>query len=75
MKIWVIAETKDGRLRRVSKELAAKAATLGDVAVLEVSGEHVSAAAAATALAGRAQTDSPDLILFGATPAGRDVAA
>ena len=75
MKIWVIAETKDGRMRRVSKELAAKAATLGDLTVLEVSGEHVSAAAAASALAERVTTDPPDLILFGATPAGRDVAA
>ena len=75
MKIWVIAEMRDGQLRRVSKELAAKAVTLGDATVLEVSGEHVSAAAAAAALDERAKTDLPDLILFGATPAGRDVAA
>ncbi len=76
MKIWVIAErSKDGALRRVSKELAAKAASLGDAAVLEVNGERVSAAAAATALAERAKTESPDLILVGATPSGRDVAA
>ena len=75
MKIWVIAEMRDGQLRRVSKELAAKAVTLGDATVLEVSGEHVSAAAAAAALDERAKTDVPDLILFGATPAGRDVAA
>ncbi len=75
MKIWVIAETKDGHLRRVSKELAAKAATLGDAIVLKVGGEHVAVAAAAAALALRAKTDAPELILFGATPAGRDVAA
>ena len=75
MKIWVIAEQKDGELRRVSKELAAKAATLGDATVLRVTGERVSAAAAATALAERAKTDAPDLILAGATPTGRDVAA
>jgi len=75
MKIWVVAEQKDGALRRVSKELAAKAATLGDLTVLAVSGEHVDAAAAATVLAERAAAESPDLILFGATPAGRDVAA
>ena len=42
MKIWVVAEKKDGQLRRVSLELAAKAATLGDVTVLEVTGERVS---------------------------------
>jgi len=75
MKIWVIAEKKAGALRRVSKELAAKAATFGDVTLLELSGEHVSTAAAAAALADRAASESPDLILFGATPAGRDTAA
>ena len=75
MKIWVIAEMKDGALRRVSKELAAKAATFGDVTLLELSGEHRSTAAAAAALADRAASESPDLILFGATPAGRDIAA
>ncbi len=78
MKVWVIAERSTTGLRRVSKELAAKAATLGDTTVLEVqptSGEHVSAVAAATGLAERAAAESPDLILFGATPTGRDVAA
>jgi len=75
MKIWVIAEKKDGELRRVSRELAAKAASLGDVEVLEVAGERVSGAAAATALAERAKDGAPDLILVGATPSGRDVAA
>ena len=76
MKVWVIAERNaDGGLRRVSQELAAKAATLGDAAVLEVTGERVSAVGAASALAERAKAEAPDLILFGATPAGRDVAA
>ena len=75
MKIWVIAEQKDGALRRVSKELAAKAATLGDLTVLALGGEHVDPTAAAMALADRAATESPDLILIGATPAGRDIAA
>ena len=76
MKIWVVAErSTDGSLRRVSRELAAKAASLGEATVLEVTGERASAVAAAAALAERAKTESPDLILFGATPAGRDVAA
>ena len=75
MKIWVIAEQKDGELRRVSKELAAKAAALGDATVLRVTGERVPAAAAAAALAERAKSDAPDLILAGATPTGRDIAA
>jgi len=75
MKIWVIAEKKDGELRRVSRELAAKAASLGDLEVLEVTGERLSGAAAASALAERAKDGAPDLILVGATPSGRDVAA
>ena len=75
MKVWVIAEQKDGELRRVSRELAAKGASIGDLTVLRVTGEHVSALAAATALAERAKTESPDLVLAGATPTGRDVAA
>ena len=75
MKIWVIAERSADGLRRVSRELAAKAASLGDVTVLEVSGERVSATAAAAALAERAAADPPDLIVIGATPSGRDVAA
>jgi electron transfer flavoprotein alpha subunit len=75
MKIWVIAEKKDGQLRRVSRELAAKAASLGDATVLEVTGDPVSAAAAAAALAERATAEGPELILAGATPSGRDIAA
>jgi electron transfer flavoprotein alpha subunit len=75
VKIWVIAEKKDGQLRRVSRELAAKGAQLGELTVLHVAGERVSGAAAAAALAERATAEAPDLILFGATPSGRDVAA
>jgi len=75
VKIWVIAEKKDGELRRVSRELAAKAASLGELEVLEVTGERLSGAAAASALAERAKDGAPDLILVGATPSGRDVAA
>ncbi|MHB8631034.1 MAG: electron transfer flavoprotein subunit alpha/FixB family protein [Candidatus Limnocylindria bacterium] len=76
MKVWVIAErSADGQLRRVSRELAAKAAALGDATVLEVTGERRSGAAAAMALAARADAEGPDLILAGATPSGRDIAA
>jgi len=75
MKIWVIAEKKEGELRRVSRELVAKAASLGELEVLEVTGERLSGAAAASALAERAKDGAPDLILVGATPSGRDVAA
>ena len=36
MKVWVVSETKDGQPRRVSRELAAHAPTLGDVTVVRV---------------------------------------
>ena len=78
MKVWVIAETKDGELRRISREAAAKAAELGDVEVLEFhasGGPRASSNAGAKALAERAKASPPDLILVGATPAGRDLAA
>jgi len=79
LRIWVIAErAAGGGLRRVTGELAAKAATLangGTVTVLEISGERTSAVAAAAALAERASSEAPDLILLGATPTGRDVGA
>lgn len=76
MNVWVIAELKEGELRRVSLEAVAKATELGDADVLELhSDERASALAGATALAERARAGAPDLILVGATPAGRDLAA
>jgi len=76
MKVWVIAELKEGELRRVSLEAVAKATELGDADVLELhSDERASALAGATALAERARAGAPDLILVGATQAGRDLAA
>ena len=85
MKVWAIVErgVRDelGRhsapLRRVSLEVAAKASALGDAEVLEPhgSGERASARAFAVALAERAKAAAPDLILIGATPAGRDLGA
>ncbi len=76
MKIWVVAETKDGELRRISREAAAKAARLGDAEILELHADgRASSNAGATALAARAKEGPPDLILIGATPAGRDLGA
>ena len=79
LRIWVIAErSAAGGLRRVTAELAAKAATLangGTVTVLEVTGERTSAVGAAAALAERASGEAPDLILLGATAGGRDLGA
>lgn len=78
MKLWVVAETKGGELRRVSLEACALAAGLGEVEILELHGsgeERSSSGAGATALAERAAAGLPDLIVVGATPAGRDLAA
>lgn len=77
-KVWAVAErAKDGELRRVSVEAAAKAGELGEAQVLELhgAGERTSATAAATTLAERAKTGQPQLIVIGATPAGRDLGA
>lgn len=78
MKIWVVAEKKGAELRRISMEAAAKAAELGEVEVLELHGsgeQRSSSHAGASALAARAAVSPPDLIVVGATPAGRDLAA
>ena len=78
MKIWVVAEKKGAKLRRISMEAAAKAAELGEVEVLELHGsgeQRSSSHAGASALAARAAASPPDLIVVGATPAGRDLAA
>lgn len=77
MKIWVVAEkSTDGELRRVSLEACAFAADLGEVEVLEPHGSgatRTSTNALASALAERAKAAPPELILLGATPAGRDL--
>jgi len=76
MKTWVIAERKEGKLRRVTLEIAAKARELGDVTVLEVSGlERYSPLPAVAALAAKAEAESPSLVLIGSTVNGRDLAA
>lgn len=76
MKTWVIAERKDGELRRVARELAVKAKELGEATVLEVAGpERYAPRASAGALAARAKGGAPDLVLVGATPNGRDLGA
>ncbi len=76
-KTWVVAERKDGELRRVSLEIAAKAKDLGgDVEVLDVTGlERYLTGPAVAALAAKAKSDAPELVLVGSTPSGRDIAA
>lgn len=79
MRIWVVAErAADAELRRVSLEAARKAAELGEVEVLEPHGSgggRTSTTALAAALAERAKAAPPELIVVGATPAGRDLGA
>jgi electron transfer flavoprotein alpha subunit len=77
VRTWVILEHGTDGPRRVSLEVAAKAAALGETEVLEPHGSdgRSSTRALATALAERAKASSPDLILIGATPAGRDLGA
>ena len=76
-KILVIAEAKDNALRRVSSEIAAKAATFqhGEVQVVAVKGQRYSPVAHATAVAEMARSEGAELVLVGATLNGRDLAA
>ena len=75
MKVLVVAERKDGELRRVSLELAAKAKELGDASVIEIAAERYSPLPFVSALAKKVEADKPDLVLLGATANGRDLGA
>jgi electron transfer flavoprotein alpha subunit len=75
LKILVVAERKDGALRRVSAELAAKALELGEATVVEVTSERYSPLPFVAALAKKVEADRTDLVLLGATLNGRDLAA
>jgi electron transfer flavoprotein alpha subunit len=71
--ILVVAERRDGELRRVSLELAAKAKELGDATVVEIGGERYSPLPFVAALAAKIEAAKPDLVLLGATLNGRDL--
>jgi electron transfer flavoprotein alpha subunit len=75
VKVLVVAERRERDLRRVSLELAAKAKTLGDASVVEITGERYSPLPYVAALAKKIESDTPDLVLVGATLNGRDLAA
>ena len=76
MKILVVAERNEGKLRRVSAEIAAKAKTFGDTEVVEVTGtDRYHPVAHANAVAAHAKSSSADVVLTGATLNGRDLAA
>ena len=75
MKILVVAERKGGELRRVSQEVAAKAAGLGECEVVAVKAERYSPMTHAASVAEKARSSGADLVLVGATLDGRDLAA
>jgi len=75
MKVLVIAEAKDGELRRVSREVAAKAKTFGDVEIASVKGDRYSPVAWSAAVAEKAKSSGAPLVLLGATLNGRDLGA
>lgn len=73
MKVLVVAERKDGAVRRVTLEIAAKAKDLGETTVVAVKGDRYMPASWSAAVAERAK--DADLVLTGATLDGRDLAA
>jgi electron transfer flavoprotein alpha subunit len=76
MKILIVAERKDGEVRHVTAEIAAKAKSFGDVEVVEVTGtDRYQPIAHANAVAERATSGGVDVVLTGATLDGRDLAA
>ena len=75
MKVLVIAERTSGQLRRVSQEIAAKAASFGDVEVVAVKGDRYSPVSWSAAVAEKAKSSGAQLVLVGATINGRDLAA
>jgi len=76
VKILVVAEFRDGEMRRASAEVALKAKSFGDVEVVEVTGtDRYHPVAHANAVAERAKANGADAVLMGATLNGRDLAA
>src|SRR5258705_3574893 len=76
MKILIVAERNDGKVRRVSAEIAAKAKSFGDTEIVEVTGtDRYHPVAHANAVAAHAKSSGADVVLTGATLNGRDLAA
>src|SRR5258705_7970441 len=76
MKILIVAERNDGKVRRVSAEVAAKAKSFGDTEIVEVIGtDRYHPVAHANAVAAHAKSSGADVVLTGATLSGRDLAA
>ena len=74
MNVLVVAEKKDGELRRVTREIAGKAKSFGDVEVVAVKGDRYSPIPWSSAVAEKAK-GGVQLILVGATLNGRDLGA
>jgi len=76
VKILIVTERNDGKLRRVSAEIAAKAKSFGDTEIVEVTGtDRYHPLAHANAVAEHAKASGADVVLTGATLNGRDLAA
>jgi electron transfer flavoprotein alpha subunit len=76
VKILIVAERRDGELRRVTAEIAAKAASFGDIDVVEVTGtDRYHPVAHANAVAEQAKSSGAEVVLVGSTLNGRDLAA
>ena len=75
MKVLVVAERNKSELRRVSSEIAAKAATFGEVEVVAVKGDRYSPMSWSAAVAEKAKSSGAQLLLVAATLNGRDLAA
>ena len=76
MKVLIVAERNDGKLRRVSAEVAARATSFGETEVVEVTGtDRYHPVAHAAAVAAHAKSSGADAVMTGATLNGRDLAA
>jgi electron transfer flavoprotein alpha subunit len=75
MKILVVAERNKTEIRRVSTEVATKAASFGEVEAVAVKGERYSPMSWSAAIAEKAKSSGAQLVLVGATLNGRDLAA
>jgi electron transfer flavoprotein alpha subunit len=76
VKILIVAERNEGKVRRVSAEIVAKATAFGDCEVVEVTGsDRYHPVAHANAVAEQAKAGGAEVVLVGATLNGRDLGA
>jgi electron transfer flavoprotein alpha subunit len=77
VRILVVAERSgpQGELRRVSNEIAAKAASVGEAEVIAVRGDRYSPVSWSMAVAEKVKSSGAQLVFVGATLNGRDLGA